>query len=226
MQNKVFWKILLAVLVVVAGVLYVPKLFGEKKETPYEQVRRHGKSVKRQSGAPVVRVSEYEKRNRDGSVEMVKVEEGETSALLTSGPAERRPEHLLTAVSEDRHVKAHETFLTAQDVTEKEIAINDIVNFKEKSNKEFLLDVLRDTSEDGIIRGKAATGLSYIGAMDAVPYLLQAMDDPDSGELRARSYSAIRKLTGLSMVDFDPYAPAAYRQGKVDTYRGFLSQSP
>ena len=154
----------------------------------------------------------------DGSIEVISVPEGENSFRYPSGERENRPDHLKTNNTLEDVVVAFNTLAESDDPVEQEKAMLVIARDKEKSNKEFFIEMMRDTSQTEGVRANAAKGLANIGALDATPYLLEAMEDPECPTLRARAYAALVRLSGRSY-GFDASAPREYREDVIAKIR-------
>jgi hypothetical protein len=219
MRNKAMWIVVLAVLGMITVVMYAPKLFGDGSSSRSSGggTTRPG-SVSRSSGKSTVREIPGTVIRPDGTVEEVKIPEGENPIKYTSGPRSQRPEHLRTTNTAEDVVVAFETLRESDDPVEREVAMLTIARDKEKANKDYLVEMMRDTSQPEGVRANAALGLGNIGALDMTPYLIEAMEDPNCPTLRARAYASLVKLTGRSY-GFDPKAPKEYRDDIIAKIR-------
>lgn len=114
----------------------------------------------------------------------------------SSGPRDQRLEHLTSTVSGEEVAQAVRALETSSDPGQLEKAMVTLVRDRDKANKEFFIAMLRDESEDPVLRAQAATGLGQIGAREAMPDLVEAMDD-EPLILRARAGAALRRLSGF-----------------------------
>jgi hypothetical protein len=211
MRNKVMWIVILVVLGIIVVVMYAPKMFDGDDGSGSGSRTVRGDPTKSGSDTAKVRLGPGEVVKSDGTIAKIDIPEGENSIKYTSGDRENRLEHLQTNNTVEEVVAAFETLRESDDPEEKEVAMLVISRDKEKSNKEFFIEMMRDTSQPEGVRANAATGLANIGALDAVPYLLEAMADPDCPTLRARASSGLVRLTGRDY-GFDATAPASYRE--------------
>jgi len=219
MQNKAMWIIILAVLGVIAVVMYAPKVFGTADSSGNSGSRTtRPRGVSRTPGRTTVRETPGTVIRPDGTTEEVEIPEGANPLLYTSGPRSERPEHLRTTNTAEDVVEAFEVLRESDDPVEREVAMLTIARDKEKANKEYLVEMMRDTSQPEGVRANAALGLGNIGAIDKTAYLIEAMEDPNCPTLRARAYASLVKLTGRSY-GFDPKAPKEYREDIIAKIR-------
>jgi len=143
--------------------------------------------------------------------------------MTSSGPRDQRLAHLQSTVTAKQVAEAKRVLQTASDPLKRERALVTLVRDREKANKDFFIATLRDMSEDPRVRAAAATGLGRIGALDALPYLLEAMDD-DSRIVRARANAAFVHLTGRDFM-FRADAPREERLMILDNIRRAVPDS-
>lgn len=141
------------------------------------------------------------------------------SGVITSGPRDQRLEHLTSTVSDGDLARAEQTIATSDNVDQLEKAMVTLMRHRDKANIEFFIAMLRDKSEDPIVRAKAAEGLAMIGARQALPYLLEAMGD-ESRRVRAAANGAFIRLGDGHNYGFDPKAPRADREEMLARIRG------
>ncbi len=141
------------------------------------------------------------------------------SGAITSGPRGQRLEHLPSTVSDEDLARAEQTIATSDNVDQLEKAMVTLTRHRDKANIEFFIAMLRDKSEDPIVRAKAAEGLAMIGARQALPYLLEAMGD-ESRRVRAAANGAFIRLGDGHNYGFDPKAPRADREEMLARIRG------
>jgi HEAT repeat protein len=78
-----------------------------------------------------------------------------------------------------------------------------------------LLPLLRDA--DLLVRMGAARGLGSLGNPNAIPALIEALEDAEAPVREAAVFS-LRLLTGLDL-KYDPLAPAPDRARRVEAWR-------
>lgn len=146
------------------------------------------------------------------------------AGAVTSGPRGNRPGHLPSTVSAAEVAQAEQTIATSDDPAQLERAMVTLTRDRDKANIEFFIAMLRDESEDPIVRSKAAEGLAMIGAQQALPYLLEAMSD-ESWRVRARANAAFVRL-GMRDFGFDAKAPLEDREAVLKRIHSMGGQRP
>jgi len=192
--------IIIILAALVAGGLFIAFRESNKPPLPGQSVESagEGEGPEVEAAAPVVS-GDRAPSGRSGGIS---AGGGSTASgspsqpMASSGPRDQRMAHLQSSVTAEEVAQAHRNLDTSTDPLVREKAMHTLVNDREKANRDLFLATLRDKSEDPNTRAQAATGLGLIGAIETVPYLLQAMDD-DNVRIRARAYSAFRYLTGV-----------------------------
>ncbi len=144
-----------------------------------------------------------------------------SGSILESPPREQRREHnvspewehLVSTVSA-ADVAAAYMDIESDDPEISADAMKILVRDREKANEELFILYLADETVAPQTRANAAYGLGQIGALNAAPYLLDAMRS-EHLVVRQAGYTALNRLTPLN-ITFDARAPEASREAKIN----------
>jgi hypothetical protein len=167
----------------------------------------------------VTGILETENRRPESTFEVTQYDH--SGELRESPPREERRQgtvseqwaHLISTVSAEDVARAYMD-IESDDAEISADAMRILARDREKANEELFLLYLCDESVPPQTRANAAYGLGEIGALNAAPYLVWAMQS-EHLTIRRSAYTALRGLTPVEII-FDPSGPESSRQARID----------